>query len=466
MSRKSRKLWQCNEEILLRIIDKRRTILVEHVDDLFAETVDIKQLKYYTLNTDKVFELLQVFISSQEHYEKSDSLGEKACDFEEDSFKKIVKSRVTLSDYSKCPNYIFINQFRFDLDDKASILDFIEASKPGEKISQLSHIMTKSGYDRSPSVEYIPEFTLTDVVERSMFHSYPRRIKQLEVAAQNYQKQDPFWDQTPFIKEIGVLRVEVKTISFLKHFFNTCDTKIRELHIIETPQITKDIFNFQEELSSNLRGSVQRIITNKWFEKSCRRFDNCQNFEVSSFSTLVNILMGRNKALKNIKFSSECISSTITIKNAFISLNKADSSPVFVDSISAHFSKEDVSIQGEGTYLTLKGNMIDIQGIRRDIKSEKLTKLIEGLKDESTGIDKIIVLVQNKETNEVLDPLRKLYKLPKQVFNISTSSKYVDIKIKKATCKIVLNSNSDLSLVHDEFNTMFIQFLKIFLNGR
>lgn len=306
LSKKTRKLWQSNEEILMRIIDKRRVLKMEYLNENVIRDLDVKQLKYYMIETKHMQEFLKLLISSQDKFVQiDDQTGAVEPVLSPQNSIQNIPSLPFLENYSVCPNYLYINGHKFDLNDMDTISQFAEEQTPKEVMSQLLHIMTKSGNKRSPKTDFISEFTLTDSTEISLFHSYPRRIKQLEVAAMNFQKQDPFWDQTPFINEIGVLRVEVKSISFLKHFFNTCDTKVREIKIVETPQLNKDIFLFQEELSRALNSSVKKVVTNKYFEKSCRRFENCESFEVANFYTLVNILTGKNKSLRDIRYVTE-----------------------------------------------------------------------------------------------------------------------------------------------------------------
>ena len=143
-----------------------------------------------------------------------------------------------------------------------------------------------------------------------------------------------------------------------------------------------------------------------------------------------------------------------------------DSQPVFCKSITAHFSKEDLSFQGDGTFLRVGGSMVEIQGLSKRVKSGPLVDLMNTMKDETVGTDKLIVLIQTPKTNEVLLPILEANGLKNQEFYVSTNSKYVDIKVKKTTCKIELNSNSLDALLHDSYNIKFLQFLKIFLQGR
>jgi len=368
--------------------------------------------------------------------------------------------------YSNCPDYINIDEMTFDLRDTEGLTKYIGKLQGKEVFTPLIHIMTKSTTCRSPVTEFIPEFSLSDTTEISMFHSFERRCKQIEIAQANFQKIDPMWDQTPFVKEIGILKIEIKSLSLLKYFFTTCDTKVSELQIIETPQIQRDIFQFQEELSNTLSSSVEKITTNKWFEKSCRRFINCKSFTVQNLPALNNILARKGKSVKNIKYVSEYLNSTITIKNAFVALNEMSSTPFFCESITAHFSKEDISIEGDGSYMIVGGKMIDIKGISYDVKSEKLTEVMNSMKNEGAGTEKLIILLQTKLNSNLLSPLYKSYGFLKQVFDVKTSSKYVDVQLKKANCQIELKSDSNHSLVYDEFNQKFIQFIKVFLQGR
>lgn len=125
-----------------------------------------------------------------------------------------------------------------------------------------------------------------------------------------------------------------------------------------------------------------------------------------------------------------------------------------------------MSVEGDNSFLRLGGKLIDIKGISTDVKSAKVHEIMNLMKDESAGNDKILVLLHNKSNDQALSPVYTDFKLQKQEFSASTSSKYVDIKIKKASCKIELNSNSNHSLVFDELNQKFIQYIKVFLQGR
>lgn len=469
LCKRSRKLWQCNEEILIRIIQNLRTLKVDYLNQDILIQVNLNSLKYYLVETELTEQFLTVITERYQRLRSSFMINSENC---QNSNLAMMKRRTTgevcnfVVNYSKCPDYVHINGKTFNLNETAEISQYVLSLKGEEEKSPLLHIMTKSGSNRSPITEYIPEFTLVDTANLMMFHNFKRRCIQLENALANFQKIDPMWDKTPFIESIGVLKVEVKSISFLKFFFNTCDTKVKELRIIGTPPITKDIFQFKEELSKTLSTSVEKIITNKWFEKSCRRFDNCDTFEVQNFPAIVDILTRQGKQTKNIKYTSGLMNSTVTIKNSFVSLNKIDSAPFFCESITAHFSKEDFTVEGEGSYFKVGGPMIELKGISHEVKSQDLTKLMNSMKNESSTSDHLIVLALSSSTSELLMPFYKNLGFAKQIFYVNTSSKYVDLKIKKANCGIELNSDSDHSLVYDKNNEKFIQFLKVFLQGR
>lgn len=118
------------------------------------------------------------------------------------------------------------------------------------------------------------------------------------------------------------------------------------------------------------------------------------------------------------------------------------------------------------SYLYLGGNMISVQGRKTLSPYPGLNEFINMGKDESMGAQKLIVLLENNRSHQVTLPIRESMALPRQSLYVKTQSKYIDIKIKKVQCNVELNSSSNNSLHYDRMNLKFVQFLKVFLNGR
>lgn len=197
-------------------------------------------------------------------------------------------------------------------------------------------------FNDSTEVEYVPTFNLSDGTDIAFFHSNKRREKEIETSANMTEAEAMMHLQKPFIKKIGTLKIEVNSESFLKHFLRTCDTKVRNLEMVSTAPLRKDMFTFQEELSQTLIQSVKKIHTNKSFEKTCHRFKNLNSVQVQNFPAMNNLLMERNDKITKVDYIGDSYASTITIKNTFVTLNDVNSEAFYCDSVTAHFSKEDV----------------------------------------------------------------------------------------------------------------------------
>lgn len=99
--------------------------------------------------------------------------------------------------------------------------------------------------------------------------------------------------------------------------------------MLTTPPMRRDMFNFQEELSSVLVDSVKKIVTNKHFEKTCHRFRNATSIRVQNFPAMNNLLLAQNGNIKNVTYTGDNYHSTITIKNAFVAVNDVTSKAFF-----------------------------------------------------------------------------------------------------------------------------------------
>lgn len=54
----SRKVWQTNEDILIRIIKNKRVIPVSHLNEDIMQLISLDSLKYFRLEADDVEEFL------------------------------------------------------------------------------------------------------------------------------------------------------------------------------------------------------------------------------------------------------------------------------------------------------------------------------------------------------------------------------------------------------------------------
>ena len=226
------------------------------------------------------------------------------------------------------------------------------------------------------------------------------------------------------------------------------------------------MFSKQDDLSQTLKKSVRKIITNKSFESTLHRFSNVEDVQVQNFPAVNYLLNSRIQSLKNIEFLAESFSSIIIIKNSFIVGNNTECEPLYCEEFIAHFSAEDVTISDDLRYLYIGGNMISINGTSLSKIPENLKQLINQGKDTSKEEDRIIVLLDNDANFPIISIARKQFAYPRQIISVKTSSKLIDIKIKKVDIQIEINSNSDLLLRKQPSNEVFLQSLKLLINGK
>ena len=110
--------------------------------------------------------------------------------------------------------------------------------------------------------------------------------------------------------------------------------------------------------------------------------------------------------------------------------------------------------------------MISLKGISFSKVPEKLRELINQGKDESKDVGRIIVLLENDSNYSIVSESRKQFAYQRQMIRVNTNSKLVDLKIKKVNIQLEMNSNSDLLLKKNPSNEMFLQGLKLLINGK
>ena len=110
--------------------------------------------------------------------------------------------------------------------------------------------------------------------------------------------------------------------------------------------------------------------------------------------------------------------------------------------------------------------MLSVEGINYKKLPPPLDNLLNFGKNPAKGADKLIVLLEHQKNLNVTAPVRKANRYLRQVVQVKTLSKYIDITVKKANCHIELNSSSNFALKYDCVNQDFLCFLKNFLNGR
>ena len=234
----------------------------------------------------------------------------------------------------------------------------------------------------------------------------------------------------------------------------------------KTSHFRGDIFSFDEDISETLAESVQYVNSNKSLEKTCHRFTNLNTVEVDNFPAMNNLLMSKNGNVTNISYTEHTFMTTVTVKNTFVSLNDLTCEPFFCESITAHFCREDVFISEDCTHMLLGGNMITIEGIKYLPTTQNLNSLMNAAKDLEKGADKLVVLLEHSSNASIVQPLKQEMGYLKQKVQVKTNSKYIDLKIKKVTCYLELDSSSSFALNYKKTGDNFLMFLKNFLNGR
>lgn len=468
LCKKSRKLWQCNEKILINHIKSKRTLVIDCYNQEVMGLVNIKQLKYYTIETNDLEAFLISVLNKKIHESTFSNETSEVVDVSPLLNACTPKTPASgLVNLSICPDLIHLtNGKTFNLNKPRALTNYINKLEQIRLCSGDGMYQERLLLAETAEIEYIPTFTLKDNTDLAHFHSIERRTKEVDSSVTMTEADAKAHLKKPFIKYIGILRIEVNSESFLMYFFKTCDTKIKNIQVVNSAPLRKDMFMFQEEMSQVLISSVKSMSTNKALEKTCHRFVNLNSMEVQNFPAMKNLLVNTNQKLSKIAYVADTYNSTITIRNTFVGLNDESDQMIYCDSITAHFSKEDIKMSEDCTYLYIGGNMIYIDGIQYNTGAQHIQNFLNAGKDLTQGEERLVVLLENNMTSSLLNNYKTPRVLPRQSIEVKTSGKYIDIKVKKANFSVELNSNSAHALKYDRYNTEFLAFLKNFLNGR
>jgi hypothetical protein len=460
-------MWQCNEEIFIRVIKNRRTLDIDGYSQEALAMIDIKMLKYFTIIDDDMESFLTKILNkilNEANDETSSSVGVRNGMW---SAKRTPAKK--LVNYSKCPDLLHLRGVTLKISDTEMVSRYLDDIESRRLCRESPSIQQRILTDGTSDIDYIPYLDLTDGLNMAYFHSKERKEKMIKTSPSMTTKGAEELLSQPFIRTIGILSVEVNSESFLRQFLKTCDTKVEILNFVKTPQTRGDMFAFQQEMSQTLIETVHKISTNSAMEKTCHRFTNLNSIYVENFPSMNNWLMKKKPKITKIGCMEDTFLSSITLKSSFVCLNDMESEPFYCESITAHFNREDLCIDDEGTFMYLGGNMINIEGINYIPNYHKLTAKMNQGKDQEKGGNRLVVLLDNNAMNGIRNmtfSIRQKNNFPEQSIQVQTSSKYIDLKIKKVTCDIELSSNSVFSLNHKKGNDDFIHFLKAFLNGR
>lgn len=369
-----------------------------------------------------------------------------------------------LPNYSTCPSYMQVGDVMFDLDNHEGISSYVSVLESIRLYDESKLFESRIVKDNPSEVAFVPSFTLKNTTSLAHFYSNQRKNRMLKLAI-NYDKTKAEMDK-PFFRRIGVLKIDVNSEDVLKLFLKTCDSRIDTLEVLQTPAARKDIFKFREQLSRPLVSSVKKVLSNHSFELVCHRFQNIESMQVKNFAAMNNLFVERNSRIKNVSYVEDTYSSVITLTNSFVVTNNGVGQPLFCERITAHFAKEDLTITDDCKYLYVGGNMIEVEGVAYPELPGPLKDLLSQSKDDSKGADRIVVLLDTQANAVVTQPVRRQLGQTRQDIRVATTSKFIDIKIKKASLQIEVNSNSCHSLVGDMTNDKFLQFLKMLINGR
>jgi hypothetical protein len=459
LCRRSHNIWQENEEILLlRIIKNRRSLTLDSYEEEILDLVNIASLKYFNIQVETPQKFL---ISLLNRLIKVDfPLAWKSGVCPGSPATKVATQGKLLNSLklSECPAYLFLNGATVNLEDKEAI---------SAQISRFDGHGDRCTFaPTAKKVEFLGCFTLTDSTELVHFQSHQRRVKAIQSSIMTTTEEKEALLSKPFIQKIGIIKVEVSLESVLTNFLKTCDTSVGAIEIIRTPHFDRDLFSFQEEVSKTLVSTVKEITTNREFEKTCHWFTNSKTITVENFPALSNFLGKQSKVLNKVSIETGNYDSVITINNAFVTTNEDSTECFYAKAITAHFSREDIQISDECSHLYIGGNMIRIEGIDHTLPSQEVSSLLKQGVDPEKGAQKLVVLLENFDNYPIIQKVKDIQKLQRQNMKIETESKYVALKVKKASCQLTLNSNSAFSLRYQKVHHDFLHFLKSFLNGR
>ena len=347
LSRGSQKLWNENEQILLRIVAKKRTITLHVWNDNVIQLINLNSLKYFNIDvedTENFIRLLRNRLQSQTS--EIQEIGKKNLLL----FEKESKSTTELEHRPTWSNFMNLKDISLNINNleeiskHISLYEDLKTEEMIESISQKSNAVSNIN-----EISYMEDFTLMNNTDLAQFYNHEKRTKMLEFAYDIEKTTDEL--KNPYINHIGNLKVNVEWDKFLKQFLNVWDTTIDSIEFSNFLRIEGDIFAKEGDLSRTLKSSVKSIKTNKSFENTWHRFSNVESIQVQNFPAVNFLLSSRIQTLKNIELSNETFSSVITIKNSFIVANDKDWEPLYCENLIAHFSSEDVTISDDLKYL-------------------------------------------------------------------------------------------------------------------
>ena len=347
LSRGSQKLWNENEQILLRIVAKKRAITLHVWNDNVIQLINLNSLKYFNIDvedTENFIRLLRNRLQSQ--ISEVQEIGNKNLLL----FEKESKSTTELEHRSTWSNFMNLKDISLNINNLEEIskhISLYEDLKTEEMIESISQ--ESNAVSNINEISYMEDFTLMNNTDLAQFYNHEKRAKMLEFAYDIEKTTDEL--KNPYINHIGNLKVNIEWDKFLKQFLNVWDTKIDSIEFSNFLRIEGDIFAKEGDLSRTLKSSVKSIKTNKSFENTWHRFSNVESIQVQNFPAVNFLLSSRIQTLKNIELSNETFSSVITIKNSFIVANDKDWEPLYCENLIAHFSSEDVTISDDLKYL-------------------------------------------------------------------------------------------------------------------
>lgn len=220
LSKKSRKLWQCNEEILIRVIKNKRTLRLENYNQNVVERIDVKSLKYYKLEVENMEGFLIAMLNHLMKLKNGTTAVKQFVDPMCNSLNSIPPNKY-LVNYSKCKDFMEVNGVNFFLKDHLKLSKYINKLETERLYNEGNIPQQRLLSSETSNINYIPCFTLKDSTELICFYNTQRRIRNFEGSPMMSDYEATVQMKKPFVAKIGKLKVEVHSESFLKHFFRT-----------------------------------------------------------------------------------------------------------------------------------------------------------------------------------------------------------------------------------------------------
>ena len=182
LCKKSRKLWQCNEEILMRIINNKRILNLNMYSEEAIALVDVKKLKYFVIEIEEIESFLTKMFNNKLN-EVNSCVGNSDSLFMDtnDSNETTSSPKNKLVNYSCCPDLVHIKSITLNLNDTELISSYLDELESFRLCAQGYSFQERILFNGSANTIYIPYFDLKDNTDMEMFHSIQRRIQASKV---------------------------------------------------------------------------------------------------------------------------------------------------------------------------------------------------------------------------------------------------------------------------------------------